>query len=1352
MPLVSKNSTNGKSLLPQNNTVTRSADGSITVAGASINSSLLTAINQGVYEGIGITRSTIDDSIIGQQVPCVGYFQTLSTPTISASTCLFLDAKVAVTVAETIPIFLDGVCSTETDNRPGLVGTSSHALQLYGTSIDIPNSKPLNLGSGGSYMLGTSSGSLYLGGPKGIFTSTNEFTFQSSSARLKWQQGGSYLEPATQTGGLTLCARGDALILSAPDYHYQVRVSQTSSLHLDHSIPLTFEDAPHGQIGVDTHGAIQFSNPNIGITIPTLTPLNIGSSTSSPNTSSLPPQLFDSDVSGYASNRTLTIRNREADTSTIQEGRAIVISSDLIIFEGDVEFKKKLGQVEYETVKSQAPILYIGDNTINNHFDRGIICVYDTTNQYFIGYQEREQAFVCLSQAIVGTDELVRGNLSRIEVSGIDAGSSPSFNLGTTSSYPVLPQNGGRLQFGSTINGYLDSTGLLSGLDLTLGSGKLNLGQSVIQQDAEGQLHLIPASSYVLLDKASLVFGSSTSLNYPILNAIPNQNEFQYQNINHFTWNNTTGQSLGWSIRLAEDGVTPVLYFDGDLQLSGDNLVWAGVPIPSSGGGGGGGSDSYFTLAKAVPFVASTSSQYKQLTTSASFQFDSTTNTLQVPRLSLQQPNGSSMTTGALLYQDGTSNGGSGTNNLVIQSSTGIQLAGPLYGKNQVAHIAVATTFDFQDNALGLLWKSGSGGSNSIGIQGNSSTHSITLTDSASFLAWGSDQAVGFVRQDDTSSVPMNHLYFKGQNLHIPVQSNLCLGQGYTIRDTGNQQIGLQIDGNMVTFSPTTQVRFQGDVSYTGRVTLTSTDHLDINSNFLNLGASRKLDIVSIVNGTATNGVNITTSAGHGFLGGEIISINGEDCLPSLNSSNNTFQVTAVLSSTMFAIIVPSLNGQPLIKMGTSGLILAPLTMDPGTDVGIQFSHFSSSNTPPVNGYFFYQHSTQSFILADVGNNDQTNDVIQVTSYGTLQLQQLNATYLGAVTLKGNLDASNYLVSGSNFKILGGSLDNWSTSTRTLIQNLNAELFNGYSSSAFVQVNGSTPLTQTWNTSLNQDPTIGLQTSFLDVWNLTVNDPQQLQLQNEPIVFISSSTATHARLSTSPADFYFNLPTKTLVTNIDVSNHQLTLANGQVPPVAIGPGLANIDISGNSQTVTHGVYTTDFNHDSSLLVADHAQMPYNLQVPPSSVAVTNAQGQWGSIPLTSLSSTLTIERLNSLSTDPHQPSLMNPIKQWSILIGSNTKEEETDETLRKFYFITLPNGVVDGATHLFSAQIVANETIQVQIPLLTPTFTDVPSYKTLYMTNGCSCEVIWDDVAKIYLIRNTGGYFPCDENQDQTTH
>lgn len=1395
MPIVSKNSTNGKSLLPQNTTITKGADGSITLAGTSLNASLVTSLTQGLYDGIVITNSTIDGTPIGQKIPSTGNFTAVNTPTITSSTCLYLNATTAVTIPSTIPLFLDGVCSTVTVNRPGLVGTAGNALELYGTAIDLPNSIPLNLGSGGAYSLGTVTGSLYQGAPSGMFVSTNQFNFQNSNTKLVWNSNGGSFLTSDSNGGLTICAKGASLNLSAPDSSSQVKVSQTSSLTLDHQIPLTFVDAPRGQITTDTNGNVLLENHDnndlsIGITIPTQTRLNIGSSTA---TSHFPPQVYDSNNSGYTTNRTLILRNLDdGSTQNNANQRAIVISSDLIIFEGDVEFKKSVGQVEYETVKSQAPILYIGNNTVNNHFDRGVLCVYDQETSHFVGYQEREEAFVFLRYATVGSDDLVRGTLSRIEVSGIDAGSSsPSFTLGSTTSFPVLPSPGGKLLFGSDPNhaSYLDSQGHIAGLNLTLETGQLNLGttgsntssnQSIIKQDSiSGDLHFIPSSANTILDKGALVFSnignqgstsaSSIATSATLALASNDPHQLLYQNINQFQWTTTstplinpsntspppspsTPITLGFSLRLADDGMTPVLYFEGDCQLSGDNLVWAGVPIPSSGGGGGGGdgTGSYFTTPKTIPFVASTSGTYKQLITSTSLQFDATTNTLSVNRLHLgtaastATPN---RATDCFLYQDSASNG---TNNLVLTSPTGIQLCGPLYGNNQVAHIPVATTFDFQDTTVALQWKSSSSSSNSsIGLQGNSSTHSLILTDPQTYLAWGSDQAVGFNRLDDSTD-SSTHLYFRGQFLHVPISSQLSFGTAGTIQDTGNSQTGLQIDANKITFSATTQVQFQGDVSYTGRVTLTNTDHLDINSNFLNLGASRQLSITSIVNGSAANVVNITTSGNHGLQPGTTITINGEDCVPSLtsNNTNNTFTVQTVLAPAVFSLYIASLNNQPLTKPGTTGVILAPLTSDPGTDVGLQFSHFNTSAQSTLNGFLFYQRNTQSYVLADDGQNN--NDVIQVNSLGTLTLRQLNATYLGGpVSLRGSLNASTYQVSGSNFQITGGSIDNWTTSTSTLITNLNSQYLNGLSSQQYVHVDGSIPLTQTWNVSATaaatngngNDATIGLQTSFLDVWNLKNINNSNSTTTNQPIVFIGGPT--QARLTTDSAAFYYNTATQTLVSNVDVSTKTLTLANGQVPPAAIGPGVAGIDISGNSATVTNGVYKTDYTTDSSLLVADRANQPYDLQVPPSSVAVTDANGHWSTVPVASLSSVLTIERLSNLSTDSNQPTMMNPGKQWTILKTTLTPSEDMQQG-PKYYFVSLPNGIIDGAPHIFSAQLNLYETIQVQLPLVTATTGDSPSFKMLYLTNGCSCEVIWDGESQIYIIRNTGGYFPCE--------
>jgi hypothetical protein len=66
---------------------------------------------------------------------------------------------------------------------------------------------------------------------------------------------------------------------------------------------------------------------------------------------------------------------------------------------------------------------------------------------------------------------------------------------------------------------------------------------------------------------------------------------------------------------------------------------------------------------------------------------------------------------------------------------------------------------------------------------------------------------------------------------------------------------------------------------------------------------------------------------------------------------------------------------------------------------------------------------------------------------------------------------------------------------------------------------------------------------------------------------------------------------------LDVSLGLIIFANDQISGEKIAGGMADIDISGNSETVTNGIYTTNFVNDHTILKADLAGNPIQLVIP-----------------------------------------------------------------------------------------------------------------------------------------------------------
>jgi hypothetical protein len=279
-----------------------------------------------------------------------------------------------------------------------------------------------------------------------------------------------------------------------------------------------------------------------------------------------------------------------------------------------------------------------------------------------------------------------------------------------------------------------------------------------------------------------------------------------------------------------------------------------------------------------------------------------------------------------------------------------------------------------------------------------------------------------------------------------------------------------------------------------------------------------------------------------------------------------------------------------------------------------------------------------------------------------------------------NLDTSTYKVSGSNFVIIGGSINstpigvtapnegnftNLSTNTliitsNTLVSNLNADLLDGLDSTYFITIDGHTQLINNWNSGTFTITSGGFTDTSLDPTSIVFSGSGgELITDNmftynstiytlfSPNITATGTITTNELDATSISGYSLtgnivgtgtNTISNVVLDNVTICNSiiktsDLTLSvgdtfdgslgtvvfsNDQLSGEYISGGTADVDISGNSETVTNGLYTTMFQNDYTIIKADSAGNPVELFVPENTVIGRQEGGLIEAIPISVL--------------------------------------------------------------------------------------------------------------------------------------
>lgn len=261
---------------------------------------------------------------------------------------------------------------------------------------------------------------------------------------------------------------------------------------------------------------------------------------------------------------------------------------------------------------------------------------------------------------------------------------------------------------------------------------------------------------------------------------------------------------------------------------------------------------------------------------------------------------------------------------------------------------------------------------------------------------------------------------YSSGNVNIPTYNYLNFGNtSNSIYSDGSQ---LFINGYSGINFNSSSVSFSGDVNIIGTISATNTT-FDFNDYILPLGTSQVLDISNIQNSATGGNIQVTTQIPHYLVVGDTVTLANTNSIPTIDG---IFIITSIVDDNTFKF---DDIGTVFTLDGTSGIVKSKLTTQQGKDVGIQVNYWSTTGNVGLtsgtlgykSGFFGFDQSNERWsFFADA---TISNSVVSGIA-GDIQVNKVFTNTMSGFILDGALSGGSNLISGTNFLIAGGSVNN----------------------------------------------------------------------------------------------------------------------------------------------------------------------------------------------------------------------------------------------------------------------------------------------------------------------------------------
>jgi hypothetical protein len=281
-----------------------------------------------------------------------------------------------------------------------------------------------------------------------------------------------------------------------------------------------------------------------------------------------------------------------------------------------------------------------------------------------------------------------------------------------------------------------------------------------------------------------------------------------------------------------------------------------------------------------------------------------------------------------------------------------------------------------------------------------------------------------------------NNIYLERTNTDILLQNSIgnilltpqysggsVLLPTYTPVSFGDDNNKIYSDGDKLILVGFTGIQFDGNVNFTGVITASRLD-FDFDKYILPLGTYDNTRITNIQNyiSNTSGQIRITTFSPTYVKTGDMVILSNTDSSPIVDGE---YQVTNVLSETVFVI----LTGVNVTAQGGNGNVKTNLMTYKGKDVGIQINYWTTTGNSSVTagsenfrtGFFGFIMDTKRWSFY----NEATiaNDIV-TGPFGDIEINKLYTSEISGFTLTGNMSAGSNQISGTNFSIGGGNINN----------------------------------------------------------------------------------------------------------------------------------------------------------------------------------------------------------------------------------------------------------------------------------------------------------------------------------------
>lgn len=1263
-----------------------------------------------------------------------------------------LDVSKSVTIPSTKPLYLDG-----DGGNVFLVNSEENLLSIHGQTgirlatetgvINVPTNIPLTFGTDNQYIISSgpdldlsSTDIIHLtpgtsvtmpSGKSFVFGQTTEYIVGNSNLTINSSAGQISIQAKTnvavsaQLGNITLSPGGNVRITSnTPLILGSSSVINPATVIYDENLSCLNVTCTGKPVNLTCSKVQLIDNA----------PVVFGSNS---------PSQFGGEIRSDAVNSIFKVKVLPAQIAgggvptLMLDAPVTIVTGDFTVMGQHTEIKS--------TIKTVAdPVIQLGAQLNNLEVkDRGVSFLYGLDKVGFFGYKQTTGKFTFIPDCTTYSNDVFTGPVGSMDVGELAVGSmsgDPDLILNAKTGYIRMNAPMGAvlglstaLYFGSDRASYISAQSAPA--TLTISSANVLITFGTLQLTNSGPRLTGTADGILQIISNEIRLGTGPS-NGPTIAIVPdtfNANlpaGLSFKNLNSLTLPPSTVFKMGTSASFMSNSENTIVdtsvplrvqLNDNPMYINGEirQAVWAGATVTL----GVGGTNRTSWTHGCIPYVDKTVPSGGAFAETAALSWDSPTRTLNL--------DGSSYSSRAITAGDGidvfsvagmihayaspkTVQIGPSPTTDSIPVAVDLRVLGRSWFSSRI-HVSSGTetihrttsvfnpTYgDLNLSASGCIllrapYGIGTGNSdetllinNSIALQAQgtyswsgypsesialiSSTHTVVVNSSGDIKLNSPgnvllNDACGLTWAKAEMGANAPRIVNEGQTLHIQ-SAKISFEDSSSLEFSDNRKISSTASGFFIQDSDTIYVQaptihFDGNVIMQGKTIFTSSPSISLDPAIIALGGGSSTAISSIAN--ANDGhVRVQVIAPHGLAEGDAVTISMSNSQPDIDG---IYHVSAVIDNQTIEVVT---TFSALTVTGNSGYLTTVWKTDPGKDSGLQINYYNAT------AFMGLQHSSGRFVLASSGTNK--SEIFQVDVYGDLQIRSLFVDTISGFTLSGPLDAGSRLISGSNFRSTGGSftnvsVDNWTTETTTVVSNLNADRVRGLEPSSFVLVDGSQPLTANWNAG--SDKVITCANVGLGA------------LASNGIPYVSSDKT----LATAPG-FYFIPNTGTLVSNVDVSNKTLTLSTGQIPGSKIGTGKAACDISGNAETTTNAVYTTDYDKNFSILVANSANEIESLEVPMGCMIGridNDPTGKLTAIPLPTF--TLPSTRVSLIAGSTTEISVAYNITYINVVsspgspqLGANgTLGSATEDGITRIIYVRLEQGTTFTLTLTFSS-------------------------------------------------------------------